>query len=87
MRAAYALAALSRSGDDAAVQALCSVLCDDAHDGEGSGHRPYGFDSLSPTQRAAMHGLAAAGVPAVEPLLSLLSLSLVNRRLEIRLPG
>ena len=30
-------------------------------------------DGLCPTQRAAMHGLAAAGVSAVEPLLSLLS--------------
>ena len=44
MRAAYALAALSRSGDDdAAAAALCNVLCDGAHDGDGSGHRPYGF--------------------------------------------
>ena len=33
MEAAYALAALSRGGDRAAVDALCSVLCDGTHDG------------------------------------------------------
>lgn len=57
MRATYELAGAGRGGDDVAIRRLVDAL-------------RTGGDA---TQRAAMHGLAASGPSAVEPLLAVLA--------------
>lgn len=76
MHAAYELGWLSRGGDRGAAAALCAALRDHEqhglHTGRDRGDESLiGFDGLQPIQRAAMHGLAASGANAVQPLLSL----------------
>jgi hypothetical protein len=73
MQAAYALSLHARGADATAAASLCSILRDtDVALGDTSCNRRVGFNGLSPVQRAAMHGLAAAGGQAVQPLVMLI---------------